>query len=81
VGTAEGLIEVRDVKSGRTIMLSRVHGDSVNDVAFLPVGNDVRIVSASDDTTVVLSECAACTDPNAVVEEARDWVDEANGDD
>jgi WD40 repeat protein len=74
VGTAEGLIEVRDVASGSTVMLSRVHGDSVNDVAFMP-GDDGRIVSVSDDTTVARSSCAACTNPDAVIDDARQWVD------
>ena len=73
MGTAEGLIEVRDVETGRVLILSRVHGDSVNDVAFLTDEGAVRIVSASDDTTVAISDCASCTDAGAdtVIREAR----------
>jgi WD40 repeat protein len=73
-GTAEGLIEVQNVASGRTVMLSRVHGGSVNDVAFVP-GDDNHIVSTSDDATVARSSCAACTNPDAVIADARAWVD------
>jgi WD40 repeat protein len=76
VGTAEGLIDVIDVRTGRTIMLSRVHGDSVNDVLFKP-GDPRHIISASDDTTVTESECKACVDPDGVIDDARRWV-EAN---
>jgi WD40 repeat protein len=72
MGTAEGIIEVRNVASGRTVMLSRVHGDSVNDVAFMP--DDSHIVSTSDDTNVTRSPCEACTNDAAVIEEAQRWA-------
>ncbi|MGH3825469.1 MAG: PQQ-binding-like beta-propeller repeat protein [Pseudonocardiaceae bacterium] len=66
VGTSEGLIEVWNVHSGRRVMLTRQHGDSVNDVLFLP-GDRSQLVSASDDSTVALFGCDACKDPDAVV--------------
>lgn len=63
VGTAEGLIEVWETKSGGAIWLTRQHGDFVNDVVFMP-GNRPSLLSASDDTTVALSPCDACQDPD-----------------
>jgi WD40 repeat protein len=77
VGTGEGLIQVWNVRSGRTVMLARHHGDSVNDVLFLP-GDRSRLVSASDDTTVAVSRCDACKDPDAVVQDAERWLDGSN---
>ncbi|MGH3708259.1 MAG: WD40 repeat domain-containing protein [Pseudonocardiaceae bacterium] len=73
VGTGEGLIEVWDVDSGRRVMLARQHGDSVNDVLFLPGGRS-RLVSASDDSTVAVFECRACEYPDTVVRDAESWV-------
>ncbi len=73
VGTAEGLIEVRDVQSGRTVMLDPQHGASVNSVAFLP-GDRSRLISASDDTTVAQFSCPACTDPDGVIRDAAEWA-------
>jgi WD40 repeat protein len=73
VGTAEGLVEVRDVQSGRTVMLDSHHGASVNSVAFLP-GDPSRLISASDDTTVAQFSCPACTDPDGVIREAVEWA-------
>ncbi|MGH3752901.1 MAG: hypothetical protein ACRDRP_09425 [Pseudonocardiaceae bacterium] len=75
-GTGEGLIEVWDVRSGRRVMLARQHGDSVNDVLFLPGGRS-RLVSASDDSTVAVFRCDACEDPDAVVRDAQRWVDDS----
>ncbi len=69
VGTGEGLIQVWNVRSGRTVMLTRHHGDSVNDVLFLP-GGQSRLVSASDDSSVAVFRCEACDDPDAVVQDA-----------
>lgn len=74
VGTAEGLVEVWDVRSGTTVALTRQHGDSVNDVLFAPGGN-ARLVSASDDTTVAQWSCPACVDPDSVIRDATAWVD------
>ncbi len=77
MGTNEGLIEVWNVDSGRRVMLTRQHGDSVNDVLFLP-GSRSRLVSASDDSTVAVSRCDACEDPDAVVRDAERWVKDSN---
>ncbi|MGH3973498.1 MAG: WD40 repeat domain-containing protein, partial [Pseudonocardiaceae bacterium] len=77
VGTAEGLIEVWNVESGRTVMLARQHGDSVNDVLFLP-GDRSRLISASDDLSVAVSRCDACEDPDAVVRDAERWLGGSN---
>ncbi|MGH3852459.1 MAG: WD40 repeat domain-containing protein [Pseudonocardiaceae bacterium] len=73
VGTAEGLVEVWDVHSGRTVMLEHHHGDSVNGVVFLP-GDRSRLISASDDTTVAQFPCPACSDPDRVIQEAVEWA-------
>jgi WD40 repeat protein len=75
VGTAEGLIEVWDVRSGITVMLNRHHSASVNNVVFLP-GDGSRLISASDDTTVAQFSCPACADPDGVIREAEKWVKE-----
>jgi WD40 repeat protein len=64
VGTAEGLIQVWEVGSRGTVWLTRQHGDFVNDVLFLS-GDQPRLLSASDDSTVALSlPCEACQDPD-----------------
>ncbi len=76
VGTAEGRVEVWDVRSGVTVMLDRHHSASVNNVVFLP-GDGSRLISASDDTTVAQFSCPACTDPDRVIREAVEWA-EAN---
>jgi WD40 repeat protein len=76
VGTAEGLIEVVETDSWRTVMVSRVHGDSVNSVEFQP-GDVSHIISASDDTTVADSRCAACENPDDVIKHARSWASNA----
>lgn len=70
VGTSEGLIEVWNVDSGRRVMLARQHSNAVNDVLFLP-GGQSRLVSASDDSTVAVFSCAACEDPDAVIQDAK----------
>jgi WD40 repeat protein len=66
VGTADGLVEIWDVSTGVTVALTRQHGDSVNEVRFLPGGND-RLVSASDDHTVAEWSCRGCADQDAVI--------------
>jgi len=73
VGTAGGLVEVWDVRSGVTVRLDRHHSASVNNVAFLP-GDRSRLISASDDTTVAQFNCRACTDPERVIQEAVEWA-------
>jgi WD40 repeat protein len=73
VGTAGGLIEVWDVRSGVTVMLDRQHSASVNNVIFLS-GDRARLISASDDTTVAQFSCPACTDPDRVIQEAVEWA-------
>jgi|GEM_PF-1810020 len=73
VGTAGGLVEVWDVRSGVTVMLDRHHSVSVNNVVFLP-GDGSHLVSASGDTTVAQFSCRACADPDGVIREAEEWV-------
>ena len=73
VGTAGGLVEVWDVRSGVTVMLDRHHSVSVNNVVFLP-GDGSHLVSASGDTTVAQVSCRACADPDDVIREAEEWV-------
>jgi WD40 repeat protein len=70
VGSATGLVEVWDVATGATLALTRHHGDSVNDIVFVP-GDRHRLVTASDDRTVVAWDCTACDDPDAVIEAAE----------
>jgi WD40 repeat protein len=77
VGTGEGLVEVWNVDSGRTVMLAREHSDSVNDVLFWP-GDRSRLISASDDTTVAVFSCDACKDPDAVIRNADRWMRNSN---
>jgi WD40 repeat protein len=73
VGTAEGLVQVWDVRSGVTVMVDRHHSAPVNNVRFLP-GDRSRLISASDDTTVAQFSCRACADPDRVIQEALEWV-------
>lgn len=73
VGTAGGLVEVWDVRSGVTVMLDRHHSASVNSIVF-PPGDGSRLLSASGDTTVARFSCRACTDPDGVIQEAEKWV-------
>jgi WD40 repeat protein len=73
VGTSGGLVEVWDVHSGVTVMLNRHHSVPVNNVIFLP-GDRSRLISASDDTTVAQFSCAACTDPDRMIQEATKWA-------
>jgi WD40 repeat protein len=76
VGTAGGLVEIWDVRSGVTVMLDRHHSVSVNNVMFLP-GDRSRLsslISASDDTTVAQFSCPACTGPDRVIREAVEWA-------
>jgi WD40 repeat protein len=72
-GTAEGLVQIWNVESGRTVMISRQHSAWVNDVRFLP-GDNSTLISASDDSYVARWRCAACTDPEGVIRDAVDWV-------
>jgi WD40 repeat protein len=69
MGTAGGLVEVWDVRSGVTVLLDRHHSAPVNSVIFLPRDGS-RLISASDDTTVAQFSCPACTDPDRVIREA-----------
>jgi WD40 repeat protein len=73
MGTAEGLVEVWDVRSGMTVMLDRHHSSPVSNVIFLP-GDRSRLISASDDATLARFSCLACTDPNRVILEAEEWT-------
>jgi WD40 repeat protein len=72
VGTAQGLVQVWDVRTGVTVTVDRHHSAPVNNVRFLP-GDRSRLISASDDTTVAQFSCRACTDPDTVIREAREW--------
>ncbi|MBV9141242.1 MAG: PQQ-binding-like beta-propeller repeat protein [Pseudonocardiales bacterium] len=74
VGTADGLVEVWDVHSGRAVMLDRHHSGPVNSVQFLP-GDRSHLLSASDDTTVAQFSCPACSRPQQVIQDAQKWVD------
>ncbi len=69
IGTADGLVEVRDVSTGGTVALVRQHGDSVNDAVFVPGGN-TQLISASDDQTVAEWPCAACDNQEAAIRAA-----------
>ncbi len=68
VGTAEGLVEIWEVKTGVTVALTRQHGDTVNDVRFLP-GPSSRLVTASDDHTVAEWSCPACDNQQQVIDD------------
>ncbi|MGH3982622.1 MAG: WD40 repeat domain-containing protein, partial [Pseudonocardiaceae bacterium] len=72
VGTADGLAQVWDVRTGMTVMVDHHHSASVNNVRFLP-GDRSRLISGSDDTTVAQFSCPACTDPDRVIQEAIEW--------
>jgi len=69
-GSADGLVEVWDVRSGTTLALTRQHGDSVNDVLFA----GQQLLTASDDTTVTASSCESCADPEKAIDAAEDWL-------
>jgi WD40 repeat protein len=73
VGTAGGLVEVWDVRSGMAVMLDYHHSAPVNNVIFLP-GDRSRLISASDDVTFAQFSCPACTDPDHVIREAVEWA-------
>jgi WD40 repeat protein len=73
VGSAEGLVEVWNVHSGRTVMLDRHHSDSVRSVIF-PPDRSAGLISASDDTTVAQFPCLACSDPDRATREAVEWA-------
>jgi WD40 repeat protein len=70
VGTAEGLVEVWDVRAGVAVALTRQHGDSVNDLRFTASGHS-ELITASDDMTVAEWPCAGCADPDKVIDDAR----------
>ena len=74
-GTADGLVEVVDVRTGVTVALVRQHGDSVNAVVFAPGGN-TQLISASDDLTVAEWPCAACGNQEAAIRAAVDATPE-----
>lgn len=61
VATASGdnTVRIWDSKTGAMLGTLRLHGDSVNDVQFSADGES--ILSASDDGTVRLTRCSACT--------------------
>jgi WD40 repeat protein len=69
VGTKDGFVQVWDVQSGVTLILAHQHGDYVNDVLFAP-GDDGRLISASDDTTVAAWPCLACVDQESAIRDA-----------
>jgi WD40 repeat protein len=57
-GSADNTIRVWDAKTGYALATLNWHGEAVNHVQF---GPDGRILSASDDGTVRLGQCEACT--------------------
>jgi WD40 repeat protein len=73
VGTAEGFVEIWNVRSENSIMFDHHHGDSVRNVLFFPKDQS-RLISSSDDTTVAQFCCPACSDPDAVIREAVEWA-------
>jgi WD40 repeat protein len=58
-GGDDQYIGVWDAGTGRNLAMMPGHGDVVNDVQFVG-GDHPRILSASDDSTVRLSDCEAC---------------------
>jgi WD40 repeat protein len=70
-GSADHSIRVWSAQTGKQLGLLRRHGAAVNTVATSPNGTD--ILSASDDGTVRLGRCEACTLP---VEALRQLVPE-----
>lgn len=58
-GGDDQYIGLWDARTGRNLAMIPGHGDVVNDVQFLG-GDPPRILSASDDATVRVSECQAC---------------------
>ena len=58
-GGGDGFIGVWDALSGRSLAMIPRHTDAVNDVQFFE-GDDLRILSASDDWTVRIAGCPAC---------------------
>jgi WD40 repeat protein len=55
----DGFIGVWNVATGRRLAWLPAHTDTVNAVRFTP-GDNPRILTASDDTTVRISECDTC---------------------
>jgi WD40 repeat protein len=58
-GGDDQYIGVWDARTGRNLAMLPGHGDVVNDVQFFG-GSQPRILSASDDSTVRVSECQEC---------------------
>jgi WD40 repeat protein len=56
---ADGIIRIWDARTGRQLGALERHAESVNDVKFWPDG---RILSASDDGTLQLGPCHACSE-------------------
>ena len=57
--SADNTVRIWDSSTGVMLSTLRLHGDSVNDVQFSADGE--FILSASDDGTVRLTRCSACT--------------------
>jgi WD40 repeat protein len=58
-GGADGTVRVYDIPTGDLLAVLDVHGDAVNSVAFDPTEPN-RIVAASDDGTVTVTQCDLC---------------------
>ena len=67
--SADGTIRVWDAEDGHEIAALRWHGDAVNEAHFTQDG--LGILSASDDGTVKLGRCEACTQ---TIEQLRERV-------
>jgi WD40 repeat protein len=68
-GSSDNTIRVWNAETGKELAVLRRHGEGVNQVQFSP--DDQWILSASDDGTVKLGQCAAC---DLTVQELRDRV-------
>jgi WD40 repeat protein len=68
-GSSDNTIRVWNAETGKELAVLRRHGEGVNQVQFSP--DDKWILSASDDGTVKLGQCAAC---DLTVQELRDRV-------
>jgi len=65
-GSRDRTVRIWNAHTGEDLALLLQHGEEVNDVRFTPHG----VLSASDDGTVQLRQCAAC-DPSLTVDELR----------
>lgn len=72
-GGDDGFIGVWDATSGRSLAFIPRHSDVVNDVEFL-AGDEVRILSASDDSTVRIAGCPACPSLESLRERATELI-------